>query len=64
MLDEYYADLKSGFTTTLQKDENGDTILDFPSNLLETMGWKEGDILAIQSFAGRIVFSKVTSDGT
>jgi bifunctional DNA-binding transcriptional regulator/antitoxin component of YhaV-PrlF toxin-antitoxin module len=62
MLDQYYSDLQSGFTTTLQKDENGDTILDFPTNLLETMGWKEGDSLAIQSFAGRIIISKVSGE--
>lgn len=54
---------QSGFLTTLQTDENGDSILDFPDNLLEAMGWAEGDILDIQSFAGRIVISKVKSEG-
>lgn len=52
---------QSGFYTTLQTDENGDSILDFPDDLLATMGWKEGDHLSIESFAGRIVISKVSS---
>lgn len=51
---------QSGFTTTLQTDENGDSILDFPTDLLEVMGWQEGDTLDIQAFAGRIVVSKVS----
>lgn len=53
-------DNSSGFTTLLQKDEDGNSILDFPFELLETMGWGEGDLLDIQSFAGRIVISKVS----
>lgn len=50
---------QSGIVTTLQIDENDDLILEFPTELLEVMGWKEGDELSIQTFAGRIILSKV-----
>ena len=50
----------SGLTTVLQTDENNDCVLDFPTELLEALGWTEGDILDIQTFAGRIVISKVS----
>lgn len=49
----------SGVTTTLLTDENNDIILDFPTELIEILGWSEGDTLDIQAFAGRIVISKV-----
>lgn len=34
------------WTLTVEEDaETGDAILQFPPDLLETAGWKEGDIL-------------------
>ena len=48
----------SSILTTLSKDEYGNFILDFPTELTETLGWTEGDTLKIESFAGRIIFSK------
>lgn len=53
---------QSGIVTTLQTDENDDLILDFPTELLEVLGWKEGDELSIQAFAGRIILSKVSRE--
>lgn len=56
MLDNY------GFTTTLQKDEYDNIILDFPTELVELLGWKEGDSISIGSHAGRIIFQRVSPD--
>lgn len=51
-----------GITTTLQTDEDDNLVLEFPNEILEAVGWKEGDTLDIQVFAGRVVFSKVAPD--
>ena len=32
-------------TTIIEEDENGDLILIIPPQILDTMGWKEGDSL-------------------
>jgi hypothetical protein len=45
--------------TTLQTDEDENLILDFPSELLDVLGWKEGDSLSIEAFAGRIFLRKL-----
>lgn len=50
---------QSGFITTLATDDDDNLTLEFPDDLLETMGWGEGDTLEIQAFAGRIILSKV-----
>jgi len=47
------------FQSTLLTDENDNFIFDFPSELFEALGWSEGDILQIDTFAGRIVLTKV-----
>ena len=46
-------------TTKLSSDENGNLILDFPDELLQAVNWKEGDVLGIELFAGRVIFRKV-----
>ena len=46
-------------TTKLSSDENGNLILDFPDELLQAVNWKEGDVLGIEIFAGRVIFRKV-----
>ena len=33
------------YTVNLEEDANGDLVLPFPQDLLEEVGWKEGDIL-------------------
>lgn len=34
------------WTTKVVEDENGDTVLLFPPDFMESVGWKEGDNLA------------------
>jgi hypothetical protein len=46
-------------TTTLSSDENGDLILEFPDELLQAVGWSDGNVLGIEVFAGRIIFRKL-----
>lgn len=37
---------KTCWTLTVQEDpETGDQILEFPDDLMESAGWKEGDVL-------------------
>jgi len=50
------------FTTNVDFDEDDNFLLDFPDELLEALGWEEGDTLEIQAFAGRLIFRKVPSD--
>jgi bifunctional DNA-binding transcriptional regulator/antitoxin component of YhaV-PrlF toxin-antitoxin module len=50
------------FITTCSEDEDGNLILNFPDELLETMGWKEGTVLDIQALPGRIVLCEVESE--
>jgi hypothetical protein len=45
------------FLTTLSTDESGMILLEFPEDLLEITGWKEGDELEVQTFPGRVVIS-------
>ncbi len=54
----------SGISTTLQVDENDNLVLDFPDELIEAIGWKEGDLLNIEAFAGRIILSRIENQGT
>ena len=48
--------------TQLTEDENGNLALEFPDEIIEAMDWKEGDTLAIEVFAGRIIFRKLSED--
>jgi hypothetical protein len=37
---------RTNWTVEVQEDpETGDKILEFPDDLMETAGWKEGDVL-------------------
>lgn len=40
--------------------ENGDAIIELPQDLLNEVGWKEGDSLNIEEKNGAIILSKVT----
>lgn len=40
--------------------ENGDAIIELPQDLLDEVGWKEGDSLNIEEKNGAIILSKVT----
>jgi AbrB family looped-hinge helix DNA binding protein len=35
------------YQSTIEEDENGDLILTIPPQILDAMGWKEGDSLDI-----------------
>lgn len=51
---------QSGVLIQLEVDENDDLVLPFPSEILEVLGWEEGDCLSVDVFAGRIVIRKVS----
>lgn len=47
------------FEVIIQEDENGDLILPIPPQVLNTLGWKEGDNLKIDiSEYGNFLLSK------
>jgi bifunctional DNA-binding transcriptional regulator/antitoxin component of YhaV-PrlF toxin-antitoxin module len=50
------------FVTTCTEDEEGNLVLNFPDELLEAMGWKEGTMLDIEALHGRIVLREVTAE--
>jgi len=51
--------------STCSEDENGNIILDFPDELLETVGWKEGDVLEIVPMSNSIRITRIeNSDST
>ena len=50
-------------TTKLSSDDNGDLVLDFPEEILQAVGWSDGDTLGIEVFAGRIIFRKIEPEG-
>ena len=37
--------MENRFTVHLEEDKNGDLILPFPDEMLESLGWQEGDML-------------------
>ena len=39
--------------------DNGDAIIELPPELLEEMGWKEGDTLDISEKDGKIIIKKI-----
>jgi bifunctional DNA-binding transcriptional regulator/antitoxin component of YhaV-PrlF toxin-antitoxin module len=39
--------------------DNGDAIIELPPELLEEMGWKEGDTLDISEEKGKIIIKKI-----
>jgi bifunctional DNA-binding transcriptional regulator/antitoxin component of YhaV-PrlF toxin-antitoxin module len=51
------------FTITLEEDDEGNLVLPFPDELLDALGWVEGDVLEIYTVHKQIVFRKV-EDGT
>jgi hypothetical protein len=52
-------DEHGSLTTTVFSDDEGNLSLDFPEELLEAINWREGDTLAIEAFAGRIILRKL-----
>ena len=52
------------FITQCETDDEGNLILSFPEELLESMGWKEGTTLDISALPGTIVLREVKAEGT
>ena len=46
------------YTVILEEDSDGELILPFPEELLNELGWKEGDNLQWKFENGKIVISK------
>ena len=42
--------------------DNGDAIIELPPELLEEMGWKEGDTLDISEKNGKIIIKKIDEE--
>lgn len=47
------------FTITLEEDDEGNLVFPFPDELLDALGWVEGDTLEIYAVHKQIVFRKV-----
>jgi len=42
--------------------DNGDAIIELPPEVLEEMGWKEGDTLDISEKDGKIIIKKIDEE--
>jgi bifunctional DNA-binding transcriptional regulator/antitoxin component of YhaV-PrlF toxin-antitoxin module len=49
-------------TKVLEICENGDAIIELPTELLEQMGWKEGDQLDFQIEDGGVIVRNLTKE--
>ena len=47
------------FITHCEEDEDGNLVLNFPDELLETLGWSEGTTLDIDIIGDRLIFREV-----
>lgn len=47
------------YTVTIEEDENGDSILPLPDDVVTQLGWKEGDTIAWSMVDGAIAMTKV-----
>ena len=47
------------FITECSEDEEGNLIINFPDELLDAMGWKEGTVLDIDVIADRLIIREV-----
>jgi bifunctional DNA-binding transcriptional regulator/antitoxin component of YhaV-PrlF toxin-antitoxin module len=53
--------IPSRYIIDLEEDEDGNLIIPFPDELLETLGWGEGTELDIQAVGGSIILRAVTA---
>ena len=49
------------FVTTCEEDEDGNLILPFPEELLDTMGWGEGTTLDLDILGDRLIIREVVA---
>ena len=54
--------MKRFTSKVLEICDNGDTIIELPPELLEEMGWKEGDTLDISDKDGKIIIKKIDEE--
>jgi bifunctional DNA-binding transcriptional regulator/antitoxin component of YhaV-PrlF toxin-antitoxin module len=54
--------MKTFTSKVLEICDNGDAIVELPPELLEEMGWKEGDILDISEKNGNIIIKKIDEE--
>jgi bifunctional DNA-binding transcriptional regulator/antitoxin component of YhaV-PrlF toxin-antitoxin module len=47
------------YTLEIQEDSNGDYFIEFPTEIIETLGWAEGDILEWKLKAQGVILSKL-----
>ena len=54
--------MKRFTSKVLEICDNGDAIVELPPELLEEMGWKEGDTLDISDKDGKIIIKKIDEE--
>ena len=54
--------MKTFTSKVLEICDNGDAIVELPPELLEEMGWKEGDTLDISEKDGKIIIKKIDEE--
>lgn len=47
------------YTLEVQEDSNGDYFIEFPTEIAEALGWKEGDILEWKLKGQCVILSKL-----
>jgi bifunctional DNA-binding transcriptional regulator/antitoxin component of YhaV-PrlF toxin-antitoxin module len=53
---------KPKFITQCEEDEDGNLVLNFPEELLDAMGWKEGTMLDIDVLGDRVIIREVVAN--
>lgn len=48
------------FILDVQEDENGDLFIVLPDEMVDTLGWQEGDVLDWDLKGGGIILSRVS----
>lgn len=57
-------DISNSMVVEIQEDENGELFIQFPDDLMERLGWQEGDIIDWEiDDQGRIVARKANISG-
>lgn len=64
LMDQEMSQSKTFTANVIAVLENGDAVLELPDELLDELGWKEGDVLDIDSRDGHIVLSKPSTEHT
>ena len=56
--------MKSYTSTVLEICENGDAIVELPTELVEELGWKVGDVLDYEEKDGKIFVKNISINDT